>query len=71
MTAATVDPRPVQMLDHRHKNVDIMIKDRPEDQQSLSHFQNKAKLHTYQHNQLMQIQVKRNLERLVLEFLGV
>ena len=25
--------------DHRHKNLDFMTKDRPEDQQSLSHFQ--------------------------------
>ena len=68
MTAGTVDRRPVQTLDHRHKNVDNMMKDRPEDQQSLSHFQNKAKLHTYQHDQLMQlqIQVKQNLTSLGL-----
>ena len=63
MTAGIVDLRPVQTLDHRHKHLDITMKDRPEDQQSLSHFQNKAKLHTYQHNKLMQIQVKRNLTR--------
>ena len=43
-----------------------MMKDRPEDQQPLCHFQNKAELHTYQHEQLIQIQVKRNLTRLGL-----
>ena len=62
----TVDLRPVQTLDHRNKNLDFMTKDQPEDQQLLCHFQNKAKLHTYQHEQLMQIQIKRNLTRLGL-----
>ena len=33
MTAGTVDFRTVQTLDHGHKNLDIMMKDRPEDQQ--------------------------------------
>ena len=67
MTVGTVDLRPVQRqtLNHRHKSLDTMMKDGPEDQESLSYFQNKAKLHTYQREQLMKIQVKAEFDTLV------